>query len=227
MTREEALARLTPLILSFQREFKDADIYGKDGWMAICRNSIPDVIPRDYLKGVQMTKDGRVFTCMSVTDFMRKYENESIPPGRLACIRFTRYAGNPHIYGVLRISGVEMVYEDVENNKVITIGGSGPEQVGAVYAWEIELARILPEEEKNTYPGMWDMYDAGSRTQRFVDFKELVATAAYVALERIEDPFTLLRDESFYYQEKKRLMSVNDNGDVEFFNLMESWLNGD
>ena len=205
------------MIPSFRMEFAEADFLGEMGWIANCRPNVPDVIPVGYLEGKEMERDGKTFRSVDAMYLRRKYGREPLPAGRLVAFSYMSYGSNPHVYGNISISGVEMVYEDPENDQVISTGGQD-------YSFDIELCRILPQEEIDAWPRMWETYYAGCRTQRFSNFVELLATAAYVALTKIEGPFTMIRDNTFSYEEKNRLMSVSETGEVQFSPLMENWL---
>ena len=227
MKRPEALQYLRQFIPSFEREYADSDILGPMGWIAIDQNRIPDVIPADFLKGISVERNGRVFTVMTRDDFKRTFERTDLPAGRHCTIQYFNYCGNPHLYGTLRIAGFELVHVDKEEDRVLTLGSYGnekePELKGMDFIYKTEVGRILPREEVDARPGDWSGYDAGCRTSRFLDVKELLATAAYVALMRVEGPLFLTVGDS-YYQEKDLLMRVSADDNVEFTGLFRKYL---
>ena len=223
MKREDAIQLLMPFVPSFQREFEDEYLYGKDGWMFRSDQRFPNngIIPEKYLEGLKFKRDNRDFEIVSVNDFIRKFERIQMPEGRKISIDYNNYAGNPHLYGRIGISGVEMVCHDVKAHKVTsTMPNSdeikaNPNLQDARYKWEIEPCRILSQEEIDKYPHMWDMFYAGCRTNRFTDVKELIATAIIICLKVIQGPFFLIFGEHYEFREEDCFLIVSADGDVQ------------
>jgi len=231
MNRIQTIQYLKQFIPSFQRKYIEieAEFYGPMGWIAIDQGYIPETIPTDLFKGVSVERNGKIFSVMSCDDFKRKFEQFDLPPGRHCTIEYHGFGGNPHLYGTLRMSGYELVHYNAAENRVITTGGCGdekePELKGMTYSYETMVGRIVTQEEIDTYPGQWDNYDAGCRTNRFLDAKELIATAAYIVLTRVEGPSFLTLGNSYYYQEKNLLMTVSENEEITFTKLFNQIIN--
>lgn len=229
MTREETIKYLKLFIPSFGRKFEDEELFGPEGWICRDQKDIPDTIPENYCEGIKVLRDGNEFITMSVNEFQRVFENESLPEGRGVRFEYHNYCGNPHLYGQLLIDGVEMLYHDRKNQRVITTTPSREEAKAnpllekISYRWDMEICRILSQEEIDREPRMWEHYDAGSRTDRFTDFRELLATAAYLTVKRIEGPVFLTLHDS-YFQKKNLLLTVSSVGEVAFTELFKKHL---
>lgn len=223
MNRKDVITLLTPFVPSFQREFADEDIFGKEGWLFRAKTQLPEgnVIPAKYLEGIKIIRGGLEYQLMSKDDFKREFEGMKIPEGRSVSIDYHNYAGNPHLYGEIEISGVEMVHLDKESDGIRTTSPSSdeikanPELKYARYNWAVEPCRIVPKDEAEAYPQMWDTYDAGCRTTRFLDVKELIATAIIVCLKVIEGPFFLTFGNRYFYREDDCLLTVSADDEVE------------
>lgn len=228
MKRKTLLEKLQKLIPSFQREFLDKDFYGELGWICMDRpgKDIPESIPPHFLEGIKVTReDGTVWTVYSEDSHPALNEMrlvKGLPVGRRVRFEYMNYPGHPHLYGKLEIRGVELKRRE-KNGTVICSGVSSkdiiehPELKQASYCWDMELGRILPEEDLKKGDD-WKMYESGCRTNRFYSHKELLLTALYVALSRVEGEF-YLENERYSNSTKDRLiLSVDANDDVTFYN---------
>lgn len=227
MTRQEAKEFFKKHIPSFGRKFKDAEYYGERGWMCQPDRDVPiEKIPEHFLETESVIRNGIIYTIESA-DSLSRYENEKIPAGRGARVTYGSYAGNPHLYGQLEISGATLVGTDKERDKHSTYPlkseiDKNPMLKFARWTWEYELMRILPQEEINHNPHMWDYYEAGCRTNRFNELSELIATAAFLALDMIEGPFFFNGNGGYMYDTKYILFTVDRQGEVTFMeNLMK------
>lgn len=226
MDRKEILEILENNIPSFRREFNDKDFFGEKGWMLINKQNMPMPLPKDFLVGEKFVRDGKEFTIADATELGRRdIQNRDMPEGRHVTISYHNYAGNPHLYGVLTVYGVEAVH--MEGEKIICTSVSekqkqeNPILRDASYSWEIELCRILPEQEYNETPGMWEGYSPGDRTQRFLSGPELILTGLYAALENIDGPFFVTLHDGSYYEKKDLLLTVDKKGNAEPTDLLK------
>lgn len=223
MNRKDAIALLAPFVPSFQREFVDEDIFGKEGWLFRANTQLPegDVIPAKYLEGIKVMRDGLEFKIMSKDDFKRKFEYQKLPEGRSVSIDYHNYRGNPHLYGEIEISGVEMVYVDSKTESIKSTSPSSdeikanPELKYARYNWTVEPCRIVSKEEVEAHPRMWGTYYAGGLTSRFTDVKELIATAIIVCLKIVQGPFFLSFGSNYTFREVDCLLTVSADDEVE------------
>lgn len=221
MTRTEAKEFFKKHIPSFGREFNDAEFFGERGWMRQPDRGAPvDIIPEHFLETESVTRNGIVYTVESA-ESLSPFGNEKIPAGRAARVTYGSYAGNPHLYGQLEIAGAILVGTDKERGRHSTYPmksetDENPMLEFARWTWEYELMRILPQEEIDRNPHMWDCYDAGCRTNRFNDLSELIATAAFLALDMIEGPFFFNGNKGYMYDTQYILFTVDAHGEVEF-----------
>ena len=220
MTRQEAKEFFKKHIPSFGREFNDAEFFGERGWMCQPERDAPvEKIPEHFLEGESIKRGDTVYTVESAESLWNG--NEKTPPGRGARVTYGSYAGNPHLYGQLEIAGAILVGTDKERGKHSTYPlksetDENPMLEFARWTWEYELMRILPQEEIDHNPHMWDYYDAGCRTNRFNELSELIATAAFLALDMIEGPFFFNGNKGYMYDTKYILFTVDAHGEVVF-----------
>ena len=222
MNRQEAIQFFKQFVPSFNRKFEDEDFLGKEGWMY--RNiRLPkgDIISPGYLEGTKIVRDGKEFKIISKDDNDRIFENKEMPEGRGVTFTYMNYPGNPHLYGKVEISGVEMVHYDKKRDKYISTSPSkeeckeNPALQDASYTWTFEPCRIVPEEEINANPAIWDMTYANTRTCRFTDVKELIATIVVACLKIVQGPFFLIYGEYGYkYNEKNCYLKVTKDDNV-------------
>ena len=231
MNKEQAIELLKKYIPSFERKFEDVNIYGHLGWLYKTDNKIPDVIPEKYLEGITVSRDGVEYKTVLEGSLESAYRND-IPEGRLVRLSYSRYGSNPHLYATLEINGV-VLQRKTENGYCQTfVSGvdllDHPELANAKSTWKLELGRILPQEEVEEHPRDWDGYAPGSRTMRFLDAKEVLATGLYVSLIKIQEPFYVLSDYGYVSCssiKKNLMMTVSREGKVSFFNKASIFLN--
>lgn len=235
MTRQGVLERLKELIPSFHREFIDKEFYGETGWLYIDHYglNLPEVIPEHYLEGIKLKRnDGKEGVTMRYETFPTLLEwkrQKGKFTDRKVVFSYMNYPGNPHRYGTLEIDGVEFI---TKTDTGYSSGGiffkdfvkEYPEIVNAHSIWEVELARIVTQEDISDKSVDWDMYEVGSRTTRFTSMRELRQTALYVALLRVQGPFYMEDDHVIGNDKKKLIIHVNENDEVTFFNGMENIL---
>ncbi len=231
MNRTQALDLLTKKIPSFGRVFEDAGLFGPTAWLYKSSNNLPDVIPEKYLEGITVSRDGVEYKTVLEGSLESAYRND-IPEGRLVRLSYSRYGSNPHLYATLEISGVVLQRKTEKGYCQTFVSGvdllDHPELANAKSTWKLELGRILPQEEVEEHPRDWDGYVPGSRTMRFLDAKEVLATGLYVSLMKIQGPFYVLSDYGYVSSssiKKNLVMSVSREGDVSFFNKALIFLN--
>ena len=223
MKREDVIRLLVPFVPSFQREFADADLYGNEGWLFRSDGRMPESgnIPDKFLEGIKVTQNGLDYEVISKDNFKRRFEKQQMPEGRSVSVDYTNYAGNPHLYGEIRISGVELVHVDEAAERVqsSSVGAealkANPELKDARYNWVVEPCRILPKEEIDANPRMWDMSYPNTRTSRFTNSTELIATAIIVCLKVVRGPFFLVFGDHYEYRESDCFLTVSCNDEVK------------
>lgn len=231
MNRTQALDLLTKKIPSFRRVFEDADLFGPTAWLYKSSNKLPDVIPEKYLEGITVNRDGIEFKTVLEGSLESAYMN-NIPEGRLVKLSLCSYGSNPHLYATLEINGVVLQRKTEKGYHQSFVSGvdllDHPELANAQSTWKLELGRILPQEEVEEHPRDWDGYAPGSRTIRFLDAKEVLASGLYVSLMKIQGPFYVLSDYGYVSLssiKKNLVMSVSREGEVSFFNKASIFLN--
>lgn len=222
MKREDIIRLLMPFVPSFQREFVDADLYGNEGWLFRSDGRLPEngVIPDKFLEGTIVTQNGFDYEVISKDDLRRRFENQRLPEGRSVSIDYYNFPGNPHLYGKIEISGVELVRINNATGDVLTttVGTqaiqASPELKDARYNWVVEPCRVLPQEEIDANPMMWDMSYPNTRTGRFTDVKELIATAIIACLKIVQGPLFLTFRGEYVYREDDCFLKVDRNDEV-------------
>ena len=232
MTREEALKKLEPFIPSLKREYirwgKTVDKNIDKSWLyrdESYRKShatwndpdrekyLPEVISEHFLEGLTIEVEGESY----VAERSREYDYRRV---YLEVTDFACY-GNTHKYGKLEIDGLH--WRKVgEKSGWHSWGRLSDEEPRVTGIWDIDLFRIVGEGEM-----------AGSEcppfeaTARFVYLDELVATAAYVTLKRIEGPFILDNASSYatVREAKDILVTVGADGNVEWGEKIKRILN--
>lgn len=235
MNRKKVLEQLEKVIPSFQRKWNGDggscdknDKYGflyrdefisvkkKDGRYACAE--LPFFIPEGFLEGIT------VENCSDNTDKLI-----SIPPrkkdGRITIgmhvVSFAGYSYAEHTYGTLNVPGPR--WTKINNPTSIVGGYMGDYTSDAnfdprIRDWNIELCRIITEEDINSRAN-WDGWEVGSANPRFTSISEMFLTACYVALARIGSPFLLKGEEAYVYSDSKNLLSVDENGEVTFYDF--------
>lgn len=225
MTREEAIEKLTPFIPSLNREYirwgelrdKNEDrswlyrdeLYRKPSakWNSPDRDCyLPEMIPENFLEGAVSDINGEKF-CIERSwpsierDYRRVY---------LEIMDFAMY-GNTHKYGKLRVDGLR--WSIIGSNSTISCNKLDDVEPRVRGIWNVELFRIVAEGEMSAAE-----CPVGEATARFTYIDELVATAAYVTLIRIQGP-CILDNASSYATARTDddiLLSVDKNDEVAF-----------
>ena len=224
MNRQEAMELMKVFMPSWSREFNDRRWLGELGWLySDGINKLPDTIPIDYLVGRAIIDSrGRQLTVVDENHYA--YRDKEVPKGRTVNVDWMQFPGHPHMYAKLKVRGT--AWRGDEDGRTFTtnvfdkeIPKEQPELKNVRHNHEIELFRILPQEDIDEAPYDWESYEAGCRTNRFLKFSELYATAIYVALLRVEGPFYLVDGDSVYaYNKKNLIITVSSRGTVRFYN---------
>lgn len=229
LTRKEALDLLRKHIPSFGRKFNDEDIFGKTGWLyRDYSTKLPESIPADFCVGKTAEYRGETIRIINGSDSKTcKYERKLLgfPPGRMVSIDWQQYPGHPHLYPKMEIQGIAGITKDSDGKE---------KEFQCLYMldnsqfaghWDIEPLRIVPQEDIDKAPYEWEGYEAGDRTNRFLDHNEIILTAAYISLLRIEGPFFLKEGEYYaQYNKKDLLLSVDSNDEITITDKMQKKL---
>ena len=225
MTREEAIHKLTPFIPSLEREYsrwgelrdKNEDrswLYRDESYRRPSakwndpdkERYLPEMIPENFLEGTVADIDGEKF-CVKRSypsterDYRRVY---------LEITDFAMY-GNTHKYGKLQIDGLR--WSRIGNNTATSWNKLDDVEPRVQSIWDVDLFRIVAEGEMSA-----EECPVGEATARFTYVDELVATAAYVTLIRIQGPCVLDNASSYatVRTDKDILLSVDKNDEVTF-----------
>lgn len=235
MNRKEVLEQLEKIIPSFQRKwngyggtgnendkygflYKDEPIGTRKRGGSYVYAELPFFIPKGFLEGII------VENCNDSTDKLisspprKKDERITIS---MHITSFAGYSCAEHTYGTLNIPGPR--WARMNNPTSVVSGYMGDYASDAnfdprVQNWNIELCRIITEKDINSRAN-WDGWEVGSANQRFVSISEMFLTACYVALARVGSPFLLKGEESYVLDESKNLLSVDENGEVTFYDF--------
>lgn len=225
MTKEEAIKKLTPFIPSLRREYnrwgklrdKNEDrswLYRDEPyrrpsakWNDPDRERyLPEVIPENFLEGTVADINGEKF-CVKrcYPSIERNY--------RRVYLEITDFAvyGNTHKYGKLRIDGLR--WSRIGTNSMTSSNKLADAEPRVHGIWDVDLFRIVAEGEMSA-----EECPVGEATARFTYIDELVATAAYVTLIRIQGPCVLDNASSYatVRTDNDILLSVDKNDEVTF-----------
>lgn len=226
LTRKEALGLLKKHIPSFGRKFNDEDIYGKTGWLYRDYSvKLPETIPADFCVGETTEYRGETIKFINGSDSKtRRFEKElfGFPDGRLVSINWEQYPGHPHLYPKMEVQGLAGFIQDADGNEKEFQCPYLLNEKKYADNWDIEPLRIVPQEDIDKAPYEWEGYEAGDRTNRFLDHNEILLTAAYISLLRIEGPFFLKEGEYYaQYNKKNLLLSVDSDDEMTFTDKLE------
>lgn len=222
MTREEALKKLEPFIPSLKRDYcrwgeKKVDKTKDRSWLYRDESYrkpsakwndpdkeryMPEVIPQDFLEGLTVEVEGSKYEVERGSEY-GNYRRIYLQVTDFACY------GNTHKYGKLEISGLH--WRKIGESGWHSWNKLSDEEPRVTGIWDVDLFRIVGEGEMSE-----SECPAGEATGRFVYLDELIATAAYVTLLRIEGPFTLDNAGSYASVRKAEdiLVTVDENGNV-------------
>ena len=231
MTREEAIKKLEPFIPSLSRQYnrwedENIDKTADKSWLwrdeHFVRPSskwddphkheyMPERIPEHFLEGLETEIDGEKYVVR------KSHFEQDCRRVHLDVTDFADY-GNTHKYGVLHINGVHWSSSDGATHWWNKLTDVEPRVKGK---WDVDLFRIVGEGEMSG-----SECPVGDSTARFVYLDELIATAAYVTLLRVEGPIVLDNTGTYASVIKKDdiLLTVNRDGNVEWGNKLKNIL---
>ena len=225
MTREEAIEKLVPFIPSLKLEYnrwgelrdKNEDrswLYRDETyrrpsakWNDPDRERyLPEVIPENFLEGTVADINGEKFCAKrSYPSIERDY--------RRVYLEITDFAmyGNTHKYGKLLIDGLR--WSIIGSNLSTSWNKLNDVEPRVQNIWEVNLFRIVAEGEMSATE-----CPVGEATARFTYIDELIATAAYVTLIRIQGPCVLDNASSYatVRTDNDILLNVDKNDQVTF-----------
>lgn len=225
MTREEAIKQLAPFIPSLNREYirwdEPRDKNEDRSWLyrdepyrkpnakwddPDKERYLPEVIPENFLEGTLAEIDGKEYRAKrSFASSTRGY--------RRVYLEITDFAmyGNTHKYGKLQIDGLIWAESGTKSSTFYYKLEDVEPRVQGI--WDVDLFRIVAEGEMSA-----EECPVGEATARFTYIDELVATAAYVTLIRIQGPCILDNASSYATMRTDNdiLLSIDKNDEVSF-----------
>lgn len=177
-------------------EIKDSVIFQKDtkeDW----------IITPHYMEGITTNLDGQELISVKKVNPYNK---------RCCYIEIMDFAayGNTHCYGDLKIDGLEWKYIDKDCT---------------IYSFELtdkypkidnsyrgKITKIFKKDNINDREYGWDTYEDGMLTQRFHSVTELIFSAMYITLTRVQGPLIFFNGLSCcLYKVSDAIMSVDEN----------------
>lgn len=172
MKRNELQSLVQKFIPSFnEKDFTKDELFSDYNY----GYEIPYTIPKEYGVGYEIEKDG--------LKYMSQHRYEG---GRRVNLDISTFLnGNGHFYGDLVIKGPQFMCDGhtIWSGELIKAYPSTADIKGPI-------RRVLPESDYKSYPDHWEEDDVGFLTIRFYSLKELICSAAWVALDRIEGEFS-------------------------------------
>ena len=152
------------------------DIECKDLYREESRYDHPHIISKDYAEGIELEYDGKTF--------ISTYKDIHPGKGRHVSLNLQSfYCGGGHWYGKLAFRGPHFIC----GNR--SISGSVTQDYPQVSSISCDVLRILPKKDRDSHPNDWLAWEVDEPTTRFYNMKEVIFTAMYIALDRIEGPF--------------------------------------
>ena len=231
MKRDKGLKLLQTIIPSFTRKWNeyggnmDDSKYGflyrdetyseeriRGDWKSRITKELPFEIPADFLEGITVQNDsGEVYTSqMPAYKKAKGYRDihmriHTFPPPY------------EHTYGTLLISAPRWtsetgtVHGGYLGEKVYQDPNYDPRVTGC---WNVEVYRIITEDDINSRAD-WHGWNAGDANPRFTSYSEMIQTACWLCLARIQGPFLLSASE--YTSDNMELIRVDKDDNVEFY----------
>lgn len=169
------------------------------------KNQLPWLIPHDYNVGIIDNELG-----IKSINYPNLYgTNRKIT---LSLTDFSSY-GNTHCYGNVDISGVE--WHKLDNNHSISSTNISEKYPMVKSYYNIDITKVLTEDDINKPNEDWHGYWPGYITERFSNRNELIITAVYVILYRVEGSFIMhVGSPCCFYKKSEALIIVDDNDNV-------------
>ena len=172
MKRGELQEKIRSLIPSL----KSGDIECTDLYRDNSRYNHPHIIPAGYAEGIELEYDGQTY--------VSTYKDIRQDKGRHVSLDLQSfYCGGGHWYGKLVFQGPYFICGSR------SICGSPTQDYPQVSSIDCDVLRILPQEDRSNHPNDWLDWEVNEPTSRFYNMKEVILTAMYIALDRIDGPF--------------------------------------
>lgn len=123
---------------------------------------------------------------------------------------FSAY-GNTHCYGEVNLK--QAVWKNVKTgSKLLSTELSDRfQEVEYIISWNV--SRLLLEDDIVNGKGDWEGYEANNTTERFESYDELLLTAIYTILVRIEGPLKIKNAELYEVVSDDYMLVIIDNDD--------------
>ena len=169
-------SQLQSLLKSLIPSLSYNDIECKDLYREESRYDHPHIISKCYAEGIELEYDGETF--------ISTYKDIRPGKGRHVSLNLQSfYCGGGHWYGTLVFRGPHFICGRR------SISGSATRDYPQVSVISCNVLRILPKEDRDNHPNDWLDWEVNEPTTRFYNMKEVIFTAMYIALDRIEGPF--------------------------------------
>lgn len=230
MKREQVIQHLQKLIPSFQRKWNvyggnlDDKKYGflyrdetysqeriKGDWESRITRKLPFEIPERFLEGITIRDEDTGDVLVSeLTGCSKKGECRKV------YLNITTFgAPYEHSYGSLEIGGPhwtkETGYVFGYLGNYYKDPGYDPRVQGD---WNVDVCRIITKDDINSGAD-WYGWSAGDASPRFVSYSELVLTACWLVLMRVQGPVFLTT--SRYSSDCGEVLEVDKKGNVKFY----------
>lgn len=230
MKRDRTLEILQAIIPSFKRKWTeyggniDDPKYGflyhdesyseeriRGDWKSRITKELPFVIPANFLEGIVVETEDNIFTSQ-MTAYKKAKGYREIK------MRITEFPPPyEHTYGTLLIDAPSWVddknyaHAGYLGEKVYQHPNYDPRVRSR---WEVEVYRIITEEDINSRAD-WHGWNAGDANPRFTSYSEMIQTACWLCLARIQGPLMLSASE--WSSDNKELIKVGEDDNVEFY----------
>lgn len=213
MKRKTVLKRLYPKIKSFSQVTSEHECFmmkNEDG--SYIKESIlfrnddktPYKISKDYGRGINIEYDGKMVTSIKYNP-TKQYKKCNVE------LTDFKYYGNYHCYGKVYVEGCTWNIDGTTTNMTSSeLSKNYPEARHSI-SWDIY--KILTESDIVEGKGDWEGYESGHQCSRFESVTELILSAVYTILDRVEGPLIFYVGASYVLPDKKDLLFVVDEND--------------
>ena len=158
---------------------------------------IPYNIPKTYGVGIKVESGEREYTSQLPSKNIDGIEFV----GRRIDLEISVFPnGNGHYYGDLIIRGPEF-----KSGRSTMVSWELSKEYPQTQDVKGSINRVLPESDYKEHPDHWDEYSVGFLTTRFYSVEELICSAVWVVLDRV--------DGEFFFN----VCSLNGTPSVEFY----------
>lgn len=216
MKRKTILKRLQSKIKSFSQVTSEHEYfmmknedgsYIKESILFRNDNKTPYKIPKDYGQGIKVEYDGKMVTSIKYNP-TKQYKKCNIE------LTDFRYYGNYHCYGKVYVEGCTWNIDGTTTNMTSSELSKNYPEARHNISWDIY--KILTESDIVEGKGDWEGYESGYQCSRFESVTELILSAVYTVLDRVEGPLIFYVGASYIVPDKKDiLLVVDENDDVK------------